>query len=393
MSKKVLIYFPKRKLAPTGGPAGYLNNLYIGLKKCEHHNLDISFYENSVVKLEENQYLRNVVPKRIKEFHRAAKFASYLKKEVPEDMNMNQYDAIHFHRTEDMYLNRKFLATYQGKVILTSHTPCVPYQEIIGRLNPIDYKIFKKKIDDLVEMDKYAFQRADFVIFPCQEAEEPYYHTWKEYSFIRDAQKYRYLPTGIKKCYAKETRQEYRKKYNIPEDAFVISYVGRHNKIKGYEDLKRIGEKLLSDKKYIFLIGGKEEPMEGLKNERWIEIGWTSDPYSLIAASDLFILPNQETYFDLILLEVISLGIPVLMSDTGGNKFFSRFNSSGLENYKTLDDAIKKIEIFKELGRDRLKDIGKLNEDIFDKNFTVESFAVNYINMLNDILKIEDKIC
>ena len=134
--------------------------------------------------------------------------------------------------------------------------------------------------------------------------------------------KHRYMPTGIVGCKAKVNREDFRKKYGIPDNAFVISYAGRHNEIKGYADLKKLGEKLLADKNVYFLIAGKEEPMTGLKNDHWIEVGWTNDPHSLIAASDVFVLPNHETYFDLILLEVLSLGVPVVMSRTGGNKYF-----------------------------------------------------------------------
>ena len=38
--------------------------------------------------------------------------------------------------------------------------------------------------------------------------------------------------------------KEVLEKYNIPQDAFVISYVGRHNSVKGYDKLKEIGKKI-----------------------------------------------------------------------------------------------------------------------------------------------------
>ena len=50
-----------------------------------------------------------------------------------------------------------------------------------------------------------------------------------------------------------------------------------------------------------FLIAWKEYPIKWLNNDRWIEIWWTDKPYEIIKASDIFILPNKETYFDLIL--------------------------------------------------------------------------------------------
>ena len=53
------------------------------------------------------------------------------------------------------------------------------------------------------------------------------------------------MATGTAPKSALVTKEEMRKKYGIPQDAFVISYVGRHNEIKGYDALKEIGKHLL----------------------------------------------------------------------------------------------------------------------------------------------------
>ena len=386
--KKVLIYFPEWKLLPKGGPAGYLYNLKNGLADVPNDDLEISFYHNGAKGIEDNSELRSRVPKRIKDIRRLYKFKKYLKRKLPADESLFEYDAIHFHKTEDLYFNRDFLEKYKGKVILTSHTPCAPYQELIGRLNPIDYKRHKKKIDNLVKIEEYAFQRADYIIFPCEQAEEPYYNTWESYPEIRKKEKYRYLPNGIVGCQAKISRNEYRKQHGIPEDAFVISYAGRHNEIKGYGDLKKIGETVLKDKNVYFLIAGREGPLYKLENDRWIEIGWTTDPHSLIASSDMFLLPNHETYFDLILLEVISLGIPVLMSYTGGNKYFEKFGSKALKFYKSIDEAVGKIEEFRAMSSVERKLSGESLIELFDSNFTTDIFTRNYIEILKEILEV-----
>ena len=47
--KNVLIYFPERKLAPKGGPAGYLNNLRMGLGNIALDELNIDFYKDAPV--------------------------------------------------------------------------------------------------------------------------------------------------------------------------------------------------------------------------------------------------------------------------------------------------------------------------------------------------------
>lgn len=94
---------------------------------------------------------------------------------------------------------------------MTSHCPCGIYKERIDKLNPFDYKLMRNQIDKLEELDRYAFERADYIIFPCKDAEEPYFNTWPRYTSIRKDEKYRYMPTGIIACHAKINRENYRK--------------------------------------------------------------------------------------------------------------------------------------------------------------------------------------
>lgn len=384
--KKLMIFYPESKLCPKGGAAGYLYNLNQYLKDNPSNNVEISFLQDyKKNSLEERTVLRKCVPVRLKDIRRVIKYSHFIKRRLPVYEKALSYDILHFHSTEDMYLNRDLLDLYRGKVILTSHSPCVFYKEIIGRLNPIDYKWFKKKIDRLEVMDIYAFNRADYIVFPCKEAEEPYFNTWQKYDSIRKDEKYYYLPTGIVGCTAKYSRNDIREKYGIPQDAFVISYVGRHNEIKGFGDLKKIGGDLLQDKNIFFLIAGKEGPMIGLINDHWIEVGWTNDPYSLIAASDVFMLPNHETYFDLILLEVISLGVPVVMSETGGNKYFRQFCAEGIKFYQNLSQAKAAILAYKNMERDKRVVAGQGLIELFSEQFTIKKFTHRYLEIIREI--------
>jgi glycosyltransferase involved in cell wall biosynthesis len=303
-------------------------------------------------------------------------------------LSLNDYDYIHFHAAFDLCLYRKYVMSFQGKIILTSHCPQAPHLEYIEMFNEMTVdKVWKKSIKTFEWFEAMAFKMPDYIIAPCKEALEPYYNTYPVFQTVIDEQKLRYVPTGIIPATYTMAKTDIRRQYNIKDDEIVLSYVGRHNAIKGYDMLLQFGSYLLSKYDTItFLVAGKEYPMSGLKHKKWIEIGWTDDPHSIINASDLFVLPNRETYFDLILLEVMSLGKPVLLSHTGGNTYFEGFLSKGLL-YFEKDNLESMIQIFEKNYKNyqAWNEYGSVNARIFTDNFTVSAFGSNYLEIINTL--------
>lgn len=137
-----------------------------------------------------------------------------------------------------------------------------------------------------------------------------------------------------------------------------------------------------------FVIAGKEGPCypdDSLKN--WHELGWSNNPMGIEASSDLFVLPNRETYFDLALIEALSVPTVVLISKTGGNKYFEKFKSNSINffNPNDVDDLVNQILYI----RNNL-DISQVkiqNKAIYESNFTPRIFAKNYIETIKQIIK------
>lgn len=389
--KKVLIYLYKNRLAPVGGQYGYNYNVYTVLEKNGIKNIDFLETEkgnatsiNQKVNKIQNKTLLKLV-KILKSIVR--NYMRLYGRTHKAVVDLNNYDIVHFHNVSDMYSCKDSLEKYKGKVILTSHAPNRPSLSVFQMLSPFEQKYMKWFYKRMFDMDVYAFNRADYIVFPCPEAEEPYYNNWDYYKEFKksNSHKYRYIPTGINPCSPKVGKSEVRQRYGIPEEAFVFCYVGRHNEIKGYDTLKELGLELLKDKNVYFLVAGKEEPIKGLEHGRWIEVGWTNDPHSIICASDVFILPNRETYFDLIMLELISLGAIVLCSHTGGNKFFEKYKPNGIIQYSTKQEAIVKAQELMKLTNDDKKKLQNDNVKMYKEYFTSEVFTSAYLEFLDEI--------
>lgn len=387
-NKRVLIYVNENDLKQTGGASGYNYNINEGLKNIGVTNY--SFLKN----VDRNRnWFKSLNDSLIKQIlfvlFRIFNYIWLLAKQSSKaKVDLGRYGLIHFHNVKDMYEARTSLENYRGLVVLTSHSPkpfsFEIYEDVISAF---ERKCFGRMFKKLIIMEEYAFNRADYIIFPCESAEEPYYKKWDKYKSIheKNAKKYRYLLTGTEKCIARVPLEMYRKEKGIPEYAFVVSYVGRHNKTKGYDSLKRMGSKLLSDPNIYFLIAGKEAPLKGLNAPNWIEIGWTRDPHSLINAANIFVLPNEETYFDLVMLEVLSIGKIVIASRTGGNKFFETIDAPGVMLYSNEKEALELIQKVKSMNSDDIRLLEQSNQNIFETMFSNDVFAQRYVELINDM--------
>ena len=88
--------------------------------------------------------------------------------------------------------------------------------------------------------------------------------------------------------------------------------------IKGYDRLVKIYPELKQRGIEVVVAGGKGGIAYPL-DSGWHELGYISDVPNLIHASDVIVIPNRNTYFDLIILEALSQGRIVISSNTGGN--------------------------------------------------------------------------
>ena len=376
---KVLIYKYISDLKPVGGSCGYCFNIYQELLRRDIKSIE--FVSSSKP---ENKKKSNSLSKYFSSF-----FGQLFSKET-DDLDYNLYDVIHFHSTKELYRCRKKLKKYKGKVILTTHSPIPYHLEMMDNIRD-HHKIIGHLLCKhfFSYIDKKAFSLADYIILPCKEAEESYYKHWKRYSKIhkRNDKKYIYIPTGIVEAKSKIDRETYRKQHGLSKDDFVVSYVGRHNEIKGYDRLIDVFNNT-KDLNIKFLIGGKEFPLQGPKDSNWIEIGWTDDPYSLINCSDVFILPNRETYFDIILLEVLSLGKSCIISNTGGNKLILNQHQDGIYGFNDVNECLKALKaLVKENHKDKLSN-GIMS--LFNDNYSIEIFVNKYIDTLKEILNEKD---
>lgn len=390
---KELIFLDEKALAPAGGPLGVGYYIYNEAKKSGDQEIEfLKSSEKKKTKEAKQKKLLYRFPRLtllVRSLRHIKEYRQMLYSPTHDASIFKGYDIVHFHSTKDMYKQRESLKEFNGKTIITSHSPIPLSQELYAACaTGFERRFFKKRMSEFEEMDKWSFLNADYIIFPCPDAEEPYYNNWADYKNIKEKKKdsYRYVLTGISPKKALLTKDEIRDRYGIGKNDFTVVYVGRHNEVKGYGNLKNIGKKMLDGKTNTkFLIAGKEGPLTKLENPNWIEVGFTKDPYSIIAAGDVFLLPNNETYFDLVFIEVMSLGKIIVASRTGGNRYYEKAGAKGVFLYDTLDEAREIIEHIRTMPSNEKSALEKANKEFYENNLTGKVFYENYKKVISEL--------
>jgi glycosyltransferase involved in cell wall biosynthesis len=188
------------------------------------------------------------------------------------------------------------------------------------------------------------------------------------------------IPNGIdtKRFEIKETKEELRKKLNLPDGILGIC-VGRLVSFKNQKFLIKVAKEIKRDDFYILIIGDGDE-YENLKKE--IEKERLEDKVRLLGfipsneipyylkASDIFLYPSLKEGFSVVILEVMASGLPAVIfeniySDELGKNILVSKNEEEFINHakKLVEDEVLREELGGKLKQDALKlDIRKVVE-------------------------------
>lgn len=407
--KKVLIWdmFPRLNI---GGPLGYLYNLHQYLQ--EHPTEQISFLTDLILEKygdaewlhptgsltrSPKTFLGKVWRSLAEKYYICIWPFKGIEFQVPHALNVNEFDYVHIHQVTHFQQFKQLFPNYKGKVILTSHSPCPFSDELIERAAG-KHSIFRKILMSfrpfLIRMECDAYDKTDFVMFPCPGAREPYEKcaAMRE-AFERNKNKFFYVPSSIVDYHPNPIFQQKLSDFQIPNNSFVITYFGRHNQIKGYDILVKIGMQLLEKYPNLYFLCAGNGAITPPLHARWKELGFINNVDDLLPQSDLYILPNRETYFDLITLQVLRAGVPIALSNTGGNTYFQELPNEETKGMIIFDinesdvliSIVENMMNMKSSSLKRFDDLKQSNRRLYENYFTYDKYLNNYINFINQL--------
>jgi len=186
------------------------------------------------------------------------------------------------------------------------------------------------------------------------------------------------------------------KKYHLENDK-VVTFVGRFSIQKGLIYLINSAIEIVknfSNIKFILVGDGKEKKCILDKIRRYnlekyfLLTGFQeqNEVYKILVSSDIFVLPSIYELFPYTTLEAMSLGVPIVATNVGGNNEIIQENTNGFlvppKDGNALSLAILKIlkdkKLAEKFSQNNLRDI---------QNFGVEKMVAQTEKVYKEILK------
>ncbi|MEZ0219561.1 MAG: glycosyltransferase [Tardiphaga sp.] len=171
---------------------------------------------------------------------------------------------------------------------------------------------------------------------------------------------------------------------DTPEDAFVISSMGRFVPRKGFDVLIRATALLPGA--YLWILGsGEQEPnLRALTDQLGVSdrvrfAGWQADPRPFIAASDCFAMASSHEPLGNVILEAWAQKVPVVSTRSEGPTWFMQDGVDGLlvpiEDHQAFADAISRIRDEKGLAEKLVEGSERTLENRFSRGAVVDAYV------------------
>ncbi len=203
-------------------------------------------------------------------------------------------------------------------------------------------------------------------------------------SFLKDYP-VKVINNGIDLSVFRPTESDFRKKYNIPEEKFILLGVafgwGKRKGLDIFIDL----EKQLDSAKFQIVLVGTDDNVDKQLPSDIISIHRTQNQTELAeiyTAADVFVNPTREENFPTVNIEALACGTPVITFRTGGSPEIIDENTGIVVEYGNISQM--KNAILCILEDSRIKPEDCLHRS---KKFDATHKYREYVDLYNDLLQ------
>jgi glycosyltransferase involved in cell wall biosynthesis len=357
-TQKPCLIFGNYPLRTTdGGPSGFLaqnvaghTSPYYDLGK-NHISFDLVYWWNApLVSSFWNRVIMQLATLRKLGVRRGGRFAqSYLARYNFKCQGAAKYPLIWFHDVFTMVACLDLIGPRQ-KIILQSHCPELPSEEE-AKLGATSADLAWAQ-----KAERLAFKRANICVFPNEHARRIYD------LILTRSNRVEYLMSGCRQMIPRHV---------LPLDPQYIYflYIGRRIPVKGFDIVVQAFQRAhgLDPRLRLLVVGGGDL----IKSPGLIDVGSSTEPGSWFAACDYLLSINRQSYFDLSVMEALSIGTPLIMACTGGHLYFKDIQSPGIISLPEPDvnHLTESLLHYRRKRHDNLEACAR-NQDIYRKHFT-----------------------
>lgn len=178
------------------------------------------------------------------------------------------------------------------------------------------------------------------------------------------------------------------------DDELLFCHISNFRKVKRIEDVIRAFAKVREKvKAKLILIGDGPErdkaeilcrDLNTCGDTRFL--GTINNTTEILSVCDVFILPSTTESFGLAALEAMSVGVPVISTNTGGLPEVNEHGFSGyLSNVGDIDDMVNNI--FKLVKDKETLNTFKINAKEQSRKFDLDTVVNRYINLYEKVIK------
>jgi glycosyltransferase involved in cell wall biosynthesis len=231
---------------------------------------------------------------------------------------------------------------------------------------------------------RFLDKKSDVLIAVSDDVNQYLQNKWRPKSRLLT------IHNGIAKIKITKAKNDILEELNIPNNSKIIGHVGRLSKVKNQELLLIIFAKLKREYNDIYLVIVGDGPlMNSLKKQaeslrikdKVRMLGPRNDIPDILQIFDIFIMPSLSEGISIALLEAMSLSIPPVVSNVGGNLEVINNNINGfLANLDKTDEFISIIK--KILNSNPLsEEIGYQASKTIEHNFSIKTMTEKYIEI------------
>ncbi|WP_298628288.1 glycosyltransferase [uncultured Thermus sp.] len=275
------------------------------------------------------------------------------------------------------------------KVLLMSHSPVEWAREYADTLKSyagpsllweVVYGLYAKK-------ELRTWSSCDGLVAPSRHSLEGYFpgNGRKRIRELRVLE----LPTGVQELVPKRPLEEVRRTWGLPQEAMVLGFFGRRHPHKGYDIFYRLALLALGRMPELVFVSAGNGPLAPppVPNLRHLGFLAGEELADAINACDLILVPNRVTYFDLVILEAMSLGKPVITTRIGGARSILAPGVYLVDHAQLGPEELLRLVAHLAQRREALSEAGRENRRVYEERYSLKAFARRHCQAAEALLE------